>query len=118
MSAAAARVMSVLAGFAAWAAFARNPSGGFREAWDVPSYWMYGVPTLLVFQGARAALAPGRRWREPLWTAAGHAFAGVVFAKGGASLGLAPLALVVVVAPIYVALACADWIGALIGGRR
>jgi hypothetical protein len=106
-----------LSGFALWVAFALWPAQPgapllVREAWDAPRFWTLGVPLLLLVQaiaaGAHDGVAIGRL---PLW-ALGGLFAGVVLLRpAGSDLGLLPLALILIGAPLYGAL----WVAGVVG---
>lgn len=106
-------VMAV-AGFALWTGFAVVPlfSGGrIREPWDSGAYWMIGLPALMIAQVIVAALTAAVPWRLAIWGAAGHFLAAVLVVRGGTSLGLLPLTLVVLGVPMFGALTIAGLIG-------
>ena len=110
-------VMAV-AGFALWTAFAVAPlfvGGRIREPWDTGAYWILGLPALMVAQVMVAALTTMAPWRLAIWGAAGHFLAAVLVVRGGTSLGLWPLTLVVLGLPLFGALAIAGLVGQAIG---
>lgn len=107
--------------FAVWALFALPRFTGraaIREAWDSEAYWLYGMPALLaslVIAGALARQTPP--WLLALYAAAGHALATAIIAKSGADLGLLPLAVMFVGAPLFALFAACAWVGRWIGRR-
>jgi hypothetical protein len=106
-----------LSGFALWVTFALWPARPgatllVREAWDAPRFWTLGVPLLLLVQAIAAGAHDGVAiWRLPLWTLGGL-FAGIVLLRpAGNDLGLLPLAVILIGAPLYGAL----WVAGAVG---
>jgi hypothetical protein len=93
------------AGFAVWAVFSTLPlftSGrGIREAWDTESYWLIGVPLLLLSVAAAGFATKEAPWKLALWPIAGHFLAMLIVSKPGTDLGLLPVALIVIGLPAF-----------------
>lgn len=106
------------AGFGVWALFSLMPaiSGhGVREGWDTPTYWVIGIPLLLVLHGLAGALTEGGTWRLPLWTIGGHIAGMMLIHPTGTGLALLPFAVVIIGIPMYVVLLLATLTGRIIG---
>jgi hypothetical protein len=113
-------VLLALASFAIWVLFAVLPmlfGGAVREAWDTAPYWTVGVPLLLLSVALAGYASGAAPWKLALWAACGHIVAMMLTASDGASLGLLPLAIVVVGLPMFAALTAMAWLGRKIGMR-
>jgi hypothetical protein len=93
------------ASFAVWAVFSTLPlftgGRGIREAWDTQSYWLVGVPLLLLSVTAAGFATKEAPWRLALWPIAGHFLAMLIVAKPGTDLGLIPVALIFIGLPAF-----------------
>ena len=106
------------AGFALWTTFAVAPlvaGGRLREAWDIETYWIIGLPLLLLAQAAAGFFSQASPWRLALWCAAGHFLAALIIVPGGTSFSMLPFALVFIGLPMFAALTFAAFIGRWLG---
>jgi hypothetical protein len=117
MNLTAARVVLFLAGFALWALTSLLPMAeALREGWDRPAYWQIGLPLVFALQLVVAIVSQERITLAPLWVLFGHAVAMLFIANAG-SIGLLPLSVVFVGAPLYLMLLVGAFIGRMVRRR-
>lgn len=101
-----------IAGFLLWAVLALAPQAHrIVEAWDSEFYWQVGIPALLILQAGVGAWVRDRLWREPLCAVAGHFLAAMLIRPPGSDLGLLPLSIALIGAPLFGALLLAATLG-------
>lgn len=96
-----------VAGFAVWTLFSLLPTmsgGNIREAWDLPMYWVLGVPLLLGLHAFVGAQVEENTWRLPLWAIGGHIAGMMLVHPTGPGLALFPMAVFYVGIPMYIIL--------------
>jgi hypothetical protein len=117
MNLTAARVVLFLAGFALWALTSLLPMAeALREGWDRPAYWQIGLPLVFALQVVVAIVSQEKITLAPLWVLLGHVVAMLFIANGG-SIGLLPLSVVFVGAPLYLMLLVGAFIGQMVRRR-
>ena len=112
-----ARTVLFAAGFMLWALTSVTPlavSEGIREGWDRPIYWQIGLPLVLAVQLLMAVRSSERVAIAPLWVMFGHVAAMVFIHPAGTSLGLLPLAIVIMGLPLYAMLLAAACVGRML----
>jgi len=106
--------------FAIWAFFSAmlllSGHARIREAWDTRSYWVIGVPLLVLSLAAAGYASKDEPWKLALWTVAGHFLGVLLVSKRGTDLGLLPLALVLIGLPAFGVFTLAAFIGRWLRG--
>jgi len=102
------------AGFMTWAVYSLPLLTGrasIREAWDDSSYWSVGLPVLLALVATAGALTQARPWMLAAATVGGHFLGILVIARPGSDLGLLPLTMLFIGAPMFLVFTGAAWVG-------
>jgi len=102
------------AGFMTWAVYSLPLLTGrtsIREAWDDSSYWSIGLPVLLALVVIAGALTQARPWLLAIAAVAGHFLGLLVIARPGTDLGLLPLTVLFIGAPMFLVFTGAAWVG-------
>jgi hypothetical protein len=105
-------------GFFVWAFFSllpgameRSEAFRIREAWDTGTFWMIGVPMILLAQAMAGAARDARIFVDPLFMLGGIAAGLMLVHPAGNDLALLPLTIVFIGVPGYAVLLAAQAIG-------
>ena len=102
------------AGFMTWAVYSLPLLTGraaIREAWDDSYYWSVGLPVLVALLLIAGALTRVQPWLLGVAAVAGHFLGMLVIARPGTDLGLLPLTVLFIGAPMFLVFTGAAWVG-------
>jgi len=102
------------AGFMTWAVYSLPLLTGraaIREAWDDSYYWSVGLPVLVALLLIAGALTRVQPWLLAVAAVAGHFLGMLVIARPGTDLGLLPLTVLFIGAPMFLVFTGAAWVG-------